>query len=76
MTYRVKFPGTRGNPEQFLVENDKKLSIGSEEAAAKFKDNALAVDAALEITRQMAMFGLVTRPFAIEFVKEETPAKS
>lgn len=67
--YGIKFVGTRGNPEQYLTEQKQGHGIGDKEKAAKFEDNEKAIDAALGVTKQMAMFGLPTRSFQIVILK-------
>jgi len=72
--YVIKFQGTRGNPEQFLIKRGTDYFIGSEKDAEPFEDNEAAVDAALKVTKQIAMLGLPTRIFNISYVKPEKPA--
>lgn len=75
MSYIIVFHGGRGTPTQYLVTRGDNYTVGEKEAAERFADNQQAIDAALTMTKTIAMMGLKTKPFSVTYEKPKTEGK-
>lgn len=75
MSYIIIFQGSRGTPTQYLVTRGANYTVGEKEEAERFADNEQAIDAALKMTKTIAMMGLTTKPFSVAYEKPKTEPK-